>query len=76
MGITVTKKCGKAVRRNRWKRLIREVYRLHRQKLPAADFVVTVKRGVDIPAFQELERELLRLWRRAADESGHRGLRQ
>ncbi len=73
LGITVTKKCGKAVRRNRWKRLIREAYRQHRHELPAADFVVTVKREVDIPPFKELEKELLSMWRRAARDLNRRG---
>ncbi len=66
IGITVTRKCGKAVRRNRWKRLIREVYRLHRSQIPTIDFVVTVKRGVETPPFQVLEKELIDLWRRIA----------
>lgn len=34
-GITVTRKVAKAVTRNRIKRLVREVFRQHRQRLPA-----------------------------------------
>jgi len=76
LGITVTKKCGKAVRRNRWKRLIREAYRLHLPELPTAYFVVTVKKGVEIPPFRVLEKELVRLWERATKDLGRRGSQQ
>ncbi|OQX61935.1 MAG: ribonuclease P protein component [Desulfococcus sp. 4484_241] len=34
LGITVSKKVGKAVRRNRIKRYVREYFRLNRHKLP------------------------------------------
>jgi ribonuclease P protein component len=33
LGVTVTRKVGPAVQRNRIKRLVREVFRLHRQKV-------------------------------------------
>lgn len=35
LGITVTRKIGNAVVRNRIKRLVREVFRQHRQQLPS-----------------------------------------
>lgn len=46
LGITVTKKVGTAVQRNRVKRLVREVFRRHRQRFPeGAEMVVIAKRG-------------------------------
>lgn len=64
LGITVTKKSGKAVVRNRWKRFIREAFRRNKAFFPPADLVVTVKRGVGIPAYGDLEEDLLKLAKR------------
>ena len=46
LGITVTRKVGKAVRRNRIKRLVREWFRNSGQGLGACDLNVIVKRDV------------------------------
>ncbi len=64
VGITVTKKSGKAVTRNRWKRLVKEVFRRNRYLFPPVDMVVTVKRGVKLPTYQELEKDMLRMVKR------------
>ena len=46
LGITVTKKVGTAVQRNRIKRVVREVFRRNRHLFPAAyDLVFIAKRG-------------------------------
>ena len=46
LGISVQRKAGSAVRRNRIKRIIREVFRLNRSLFPPdADIVVTVRQS-------------------------------
>ncbi|WP_197452356.1 ribonuclease P protein component [Rosistilla carotiformis] len=46
IGITIPKKAGNAVVRNRWKRFIREAFRTQRDQLPQGfDFVVRPRRG-------------------------------
>jgi ribonuclease P protein component len=46
LGITVTRKVGKAVRRNRIKRLVREWFRTSRMELGSCDLIVIAKREI------------------------------
>ncbi len=46
LGITVTRKVGGAVRRNRIKRLVREWFRHRQAELESCDLVVIAKRGL------------------------------
>ena len=59
LGITVTTRVGKAVTRNRIKRLVREFFRRRRGDAPhARDIVVIAKRGAEKLSLSEVAGEL------------------
>lgn len=59
IGITVSKKVGNAVRRNRIKRLLREFFRLHKELfLPGVDYSFVVKKNFSLNTFNDLVQEL------------------
>ncbi|MGH9727766.1 MAG: ribonuclease P protein component [Candidatus Acidiferrales bacterium] len=61
-GMSVKKALGNAVVRNRIRRRIREVLRLHREEiLPGWDVVIHPSRSVETLEFSKLETELLAL---------------
>lgn len=59
IGITVRKKIGNAVKRNRIKRLVREIYRLNKRNiLKGYDIVIVAHSGADALDFWKMKDEL------------------
>lgn len=73
IGITATKKLGKANVRNRLKRWTREIYRRQREPLGlderSLDLVVNVKPNAAAADFREYSTDLQRLLRRVVGEA-------
>lgn len=65
LGVTVTRKVGGAVVRNRIKRLVREAFRRERENFqPGYDMVWVAKRGADTVCFDEVVEDMQGLARR------------
>ncbi len=62
LGLTVGKKVGGAVTRNRVRRRIREIYRLHEAELtPGCDIVIVARVKAAYSSYQQLEKSFLTL---------------
>lgn len=67
MGISVSKKLGNAVVRNRIRRVVKEIVRLHAEQIkPHHDFVLIARKPVADMEFKEIEKSLLHALKKAS----------
>lgn len=58
LGLIVSKKTSKlAVQRNYMRRVLRELFRLNRHRLPVVDLVIQVQKAFEKPDFFEIKQE-------------------
>ena len=62
LGVIASRRVGNAVKRNRGKRLVRELFRINESSLPSdCDLVVILRSSFDRYSFEELETRYLRM---------------
>lgn len=66
LGLSVSRKMGGAVQRNRLRRLYREAFRLTRHEMPVGLDLILIPRRPEPPSLAELKQSLPRLVRQAA----------
>jgi len=70
LGITITKKLGKATARNRVKRILREIFRKNKERIGNLDVVINARAGIRGKTQRELAEEFLRHISRFAERNG------
>lgn len=70
LGVTIPRRVGNAVTRNRWKRLIRESFRTQQDAIPSGyDYLVRPKKGAQ-PTWEAIQRSVPRLANKAVKRLG------
>jgi ribonuclease P protein component len=72
LGVITTKRLGKAVRRNRVKRLLREFFRNHKGILPPQDIVIIAKKGAPQLTYGEVLAEMAGVFALSGERHGVR----
>ena len=70
LGLSVSRKMGGAVQRNRLRRLYREAFRLTKHEMPTGLDLILIPRRSEEPALDELKRALPRLVHQVAQKLG------
>ncbi|MCM3762788.1 ribonuclease P protein component [Alkalihalobacillus oceani] len=77
LGLSVSKRVGNAVTRNRIKRYVREVFQAKREQLEAgADYVVIARKPTAEMNLQEIEQSMLHVLRKARAIKKRTGLKR
>lgn len=65
LGITVSKKFGNSVKRNRIKRLIKENYRSYKNSVKTGyDMVIVARRNTQMPSYPDIKKEMKFLFKK------------